>query len=117
MKKFRKVIAAISGVAIAFGYIFAKEAPEIWGPRIFIGILFGAGVAVSMIRNPERISRNYLMFLLAPLLAGFIAWIAICESTRLLQILIWAMFFFASQVAFFLQRGQSKITGIDGNFQ
>jgi hypothetical protein len=102
MKERRKVIAAISGVAIALGYIFAKEAPEIWGPRIYIGIIFGAGVAVSMIRNPEKISRNYLMFLLAPLLAGFIAWIAICESTRLLQIFIWAIFFFSSQVAFFL---------------
>jgi hypothetical protein len=109
MKSLRKVIAIISGVIVLFGYVAVAGESGISAPRIFVGLLFGVAIAVSMIRHPERISRNHLSFVVAPLLAILIGWTAMYESSKVMQTIIWALFFLASQVAFLVSASNALV--------
>ena len=109
MKSLHKVIAIVSGIIVVFGYVTIADESGISAPRIFVGLIFGVAIAVSMIRHPERISRNHLSFVVAPLLAILIGWTAMYESTRVIQTIIWALFFLASQVAFFVSASNALV--------
>lgn len=109
MKRLRKVIAILSGVIVVYGYVAVVGESDVTMTRILVGLLFGAAIAGSMIRHPERISRNHVSFAVAPLLAILIGWTAIYDSARVLPTVIWAICFLASQVAFWLS-GSSELT-------
>ncbi|RYZ64809.1 MAG: hypothetical protein EOP09_15335 [Proteobacteria bacterium] len=100
MTKSRKAIAIASGVIFAFAHL-AVSGTDDPGPRLFVGGFFGFGIATSMIRRPERISRNHIAFIIVPLMATLVAWVAIYKPENLISTIIWSLFFLASQVAFF----------------
>ena len=78
-----------------------------------MGVLFGVVVAESMIRNPERISRNHIAFVIVPILLALFAWVVIYEPTNIVAKSTWILCFLTTQVVFFISPGG----GSDGRLE
>lgn len=75
MKAARTSLALVSGMILALGY--ASSDDDGWNViKIVIGLIFGAGLATSMILHPERITRKLSLFVIAPLILILLVYIA-----------------------------------------
>ena len=102
MKISRKLTAVAIGIVIASGFFLINDSHEHPGPRVVCGIIFGTGMAASMISRPDRITYRHIAFLVAPLLAALVTFTAIYEPQRVVPTFFWALIYIALQVAFLL---------------
>ena len=81
MKTIHKSLAIAAGIVGVVGYS-AGSGGEAWTTKsILIGLFLCAGMVYTMIRHPERITWLLVLFI-AALLAGFVSYEAIAESTK-----------------------------------
>lgn len=109
MNSSRKVIAVLTGLVLALGYLVLGGGGEISAPRIIVGTMFGLFQAVTMIRNPEQLTRNRVLCI-ACLMLGFVIFEAFQESEKLILFSIWAFLMIGLCVAF-LRTSSRKIDG------
>ena len=101
MKIPRIALALVSGILFAFGYLALTDLEHWRAPRIIIGLLFGTAMVASMIRQPERFTRNLSFFGFAPLLALLVVVVALTgTSTELLTTVVCTLAFLGVQIAF-----------------
>ena len=85
----------------AFGYLALTDLEHWRAPRIMIGLLFGIGMVVSMIRQPERFTRNLSFFAFVPLLAFLVVITALTGTgTEILTTVVCSLTFLGVQIAF-----------------
>ena len=116
MNNTRKLIAIIVGALMPCGYLAVFGVSDTSAPNIIVGIIFGITVTVCMIRNPEHVTYIRIAFILVPLMVALAAWVAVCEPTRVLTTIIWALIFIAMQIAF-LMRADTSSSGRSPHLQ
>src|SRR5688572_11239229 len=99
MKNSRKVIAVLTGMVLGLGYLVLGRDGDFSTPRIMVGTMFGLTQAFTMIRHPEQLTRNRVLFI-SCLLLGFVILEAFQESEKLIPISIWAFLLIGLCVAF-----------------
>ena len=75
MERLRKILSIAYGVLVGTGMAWAGGGDQAWsGHRILVGVIFGVGTAVSMLKRPEHHTRKIVLFFHIPLMAGLVIW-------------------------------------------
>ncbi len=104
MKTLQTSAAIACGILIAIGFAGLPERDPWTMNQIIPGVIIGTGTAASMIRHPEHVTRQMLLFVIL-LLITLVAYNGFTGTTRdLLTAAVWSLLYFGALVTFVLTK-------------